>query len=289
MTNNQAYLQEISRASKYEANSFDDYLLQFIVDSCMADQSLLLKLKPLFEKGFIFIYYSFYLFNSNPTPGQNLFNVTYHYESFSKLKRLLFILIKLNLPGTYFDFIENQGQIEGEEVQVPSHLLVALLHKVFKTLNSFYIKYKDHIGLALYVLKLANFLSFIYNGEYPSLASRILGLKYAKINPNSLGSGLVYNFLLKKLVVSKLYDISVFIFKNFVGKTRIESFFTSLLENSSNSKRSSNNTCLLCSRICTGLIKLDCNHIFCYFCIESYRSSFNGCPKCLLPINKPSS
>jgi hypothetical protein len=43
-------------------------------------------------------YYSYFIFNSFPTEGQKIFNTTFDYNNFSKLKKIIYLLLKLIVP-----------------------------------------------------------------------------------------------------------------------------------------------------------------------------------------------
>ena len=302
-----------NRICKYESENFDDY----VIDSILSLSNLVLEnnysslLLSAFKLDFVkmmtkFIYHYYYIFKGSPTEGQKLFNTTFDYSKdkvvvsdnllsndyvnkFTDRKKIIYIFLKVILPF----ILKNKLFINKISFEYIENHKSSKILNLINILKRFFFKIKierliNLIELTYSIMNLINFLIFLYNGKYPSLITRFLNINFIKIDQNN-NSGFLFNILLKKILLIKIADILVYIFKFNIGRERLGSLlcgFSEINSRSFNLKKSKeNNICGICEKLITGMIKLKCGCKYCYFCIESHRANSNNhCPCCFAVI-----
>ncbi|ETO28429.1 RING zinc finger-containing protein [Reticulomyxa filosa] len=184
------------------------------------------------------------------------------------------------------------------------------------------------ISVIVRILALANWLWFIREGKYRSLTERILGVEMKYTNPN-IGRAIVFDFMNQQLVWTALSDFLLCVvplinFRQaartmqhmYLGITQltwtmshfqqeyhklqnetekpVEKVVATKQEQENQFKEDMWSTpCVIC-RVCPITIpckSVECEHWFCYYCLEGHLRSEGGklrCPGCYQLITKTS-
>lgn len=246
------------RVSIRESEYFDEYILDtFCNISLNTDDSYLLSIAEKIKKVIKICYFSYYIYNSLPTPGQSMLNVIYDFDKFSVKIKTIYIFFKHILPiFTKLILVNTQS---------------SLFAKIIEYCEKFY----NLIDLFFYV-------KFLFDGKQLNVAQWLLGLSFRKIYKDiNLRNS---NYIMKQVLYSKLIDLVIFIFRFKIGKDKLFSFLHSLdkINNDDINNNKSINTnvvCYICNNKCTITLKLNCKHTFCYCCLTSYMKTNSNCPK----------
>lgn len=134
-----------------------------------------------------------------------------------------------------------------------------------------------------------NLVAFLHEGKYPSLVYRLLGAKQYYQNPQ-VARQISFEYMNRQLLWHGLTEFMTFIvpiipfqsWKRGITWTvdKITSPFTS--PTALQQPDVANMQCGICQEEAHTPYETSCNHIFCYYCIQSHDS--DDCPTCQSPI-----
>ena len=207
-------LNQPNRICKYEAETFDDYIINSVLSLCNLTFENTFSALSFSVNKLEFIklitkicYNTYYIVKCLPTEGQRIFNTAFDYSkdksnifsdniqsNFSNKKKFYFLFLKIILPYlsknkffiNYFYNLFNKE--ENDSLNEYSNLNKSyFLYKIIKFIKKYifneFVKNKlekiiNIIETIISFSQLINFCLFLYNGEYPSLVTRLLNIKY---------------------------------------------------------------------------------------------------------------
>jgi hypothetical protein len=282
----------VSRINQYEAEVFDDYMINLIYDTVKNsfETSELSTLRRFSEEIKLFLkifYYSFKLFKDKVTEGQKIYNIKFEYGEGIGAKLKIFKIVGYLTCKLLVPYILNKI----EDLSISHNIQLeedASEKKSYPNLKFFLFALSKILNFLLKLFDLINYLGFLLTNDYPTIWHRLFNIKYSMYNPEKT-SQLSFNYLMKKIVWSQFAKIILFFFNFTIGKKGLQSIFNQLIsiaeESQENILHQTMNKCFICRDYLTNLTKLEkCEHVFCYFCITLHKENSDMCPVCYIKI-----
>lgn len=287
-SNNLTNLPIVFRINQFEAEDFDEYMINIIVDSVKTsfENSELSSIKKYNEEIKMIlkiVYYSFKLLKGKVTEGQRIYNVQFDVadNKFKKLKIIGYLICKIVVP-----YLMNKIESYITKSQYEDHNINSGFFKIIKT--KFLVSFFRILEISLKLFDTINFILFIKSNKFPTIWHRIFNLPYKLLDP-SRQSQLSFNYLMKRVVWGYLAKIILFFFNLTIGRKGLQSIFSQLLALSEETQDESisKNKCSICKSYITMCSTADnCGHNFCYYCITLHMKKSEICPVCYTQIQK---
>jgi hypothetical protein len=285
--NNLSNLPKVFRINQFEAENFDEYMINIIVDSVKSsfENSELSSIKKYHEEIKMIlklVYYSFKLLKGKATEGQRIYNVQFDVvnDKIKKFKIIGYLLCKIVVPYIMYkieDYI-TRSQYEDENGGFLKKLKTKILIPLFRLID---------IGLQFF--DTVNFILFIKTNKFPTIWHRLFNLPYTLFDPNRQ-SQLSFNYLMKRVVWGYLAKIILFFFNFTIGRKGLQSIYSQLMtlsEETQPDNLSNGNKCPICKSFITMCsVAENCGHNFCYYCINLHMKKSELCPVCYTQIKK---
>ncbi|XP_052760620.1 peroxisome biogenesis factor 2-like isoform X2 [Mya arenaria] len=248
---------QLTRLFKYQQNNF------------------LATLAPEIDAGIKLLLWKFSIRAAESTFGQAMLNLKYHNEHaqastnqwISSRQQVLYACLLIGCPW----------------LKDRSHDLIKLLR-----LDS----WKDRIDrmvswleTGFRVATLVNFLTFLRNGAYQSVLERLLGVR--SVFPEKQGMRQVtFEYMTRELLWHGFSELLFFVLP-LINFQRIKNYVMRKLLSVPRSKASHNaqrdlTSCAVCENWPIRAQEIGCQHVFCYFCLQSNFKADPGfsCPLC---------
>ncbi|EGG20214.1 RING zinc finger-containing protein [Cavenderia fasciculata] len=252
------------------------------------------------------------IFNLGNTYGNQLQNLTYRNEFAFDRSKGSDTLTKLTLRQKWASGLINIG---GEWAWARINRISIneawgerpdsdIKKKIWNLLNRLESLYK--------ILSVLNFLTFLYDGKYVTLANRLLGMRLVYAHP-SLSRRISFEYMNRQLVWHGFTEFFLFIMplinidkiKNFIYRTFIQKP-SNILQRGNNGNNGGNvnavsnqltpeqmapqvlQRCPICLQDPINIPYIsDCGHLFCYYCIKTSYRSFRMCDLKEIPTDHP--
>nr|XP_006822978.1 PREDICTED: peroxisome biogenesis factor 2-like [Saccoglossus kowalevskii] len=271
--------QVVLRVSQLDASELDNELLQILKNQFTSafqyfKPGVLATIEPELNAALRLLVWRFSVYASSATLGQQILNIKYK-DKVNKKPQMS--LTQKSLYGLIF--------VGGKWFQERSTDLSSFTrHKQIFTLICGLVDYAEKL---LKVVTVVNFLLFLQDGRYQHVTERVLGIKARFAKRQSIRQ-VSFEYMTRELLWHGFAEFLFFILP-LINFQKIKNFISRRFAKSSSSggddtMRSAANyeECVVCGEWPTLPHHIGCQHVFCYYCIQSnyLADASYTCPLC---------
>ncbi|CAK4256886.1 unnamed protein product [Aphanomyces euteiches] len=227
---------------------------------------LMEKFQPEIDGGMLALLFFFSVGMKKPTPGMALQNLNYAADCFTLKKTVHLFLFSVAIPYGWkriHRMLLNWRWREDRttEAEEKYQRFLTLLHRV---------------STIVAVCQLLNHIAFFRNGQYRTLAERLVGMKLQKTKPILQPRAITFEYMNRQLVWDGLVEFGSFMLPliNWDRIWRIVRRVGWFLPDDASVARARQNGCPIClAATAKTPYKTSCGHTYCYYCLQTAVST----------------
>jgi peroxin-2 len=281
----------------YALNSYFKRIFQFF------DPSLIDTFQPELNALLQLLIYKFSVYENDASFGDRIQNLKYRNSKnqlITKYQKIVHALLNIGIP--WIQFRLNRLAID----QNWGEIVIEQDTSITNRLKYYIYKYSHTVEMSYKLLSLVNFIVFLKNGKYRSIADRLCGMRLVYAN-KLMNRQVSFDYMNRELVWSGFAEMILFIIP-LINFNKVRNLLSRLIRSrtTSTAKKSSGvnqqqqqtlqeNKLILSNTVCpqcqldpiqVPYVCYPCNHVFCYYCIQNVQNMNDNseqtlhCPFC---------